>query len=610
MDMITYARLKKLLATGGNTELIESIITEEVTKVVGGADAKFDTLKEIADWIKSDTTGAAKMQTDISELKNNLTNIELTPGPQGPKGDKGDTGAAGKDGAQGPKGADGKTAYKYAQDGGYTGTEEEFASDLHEAMNPAQANWNENDETALTFIKNRPFYGEEGQYKWEKIVETASLNPPSGAYFAFVNISPCPDLIIGETYKVVIDGQEYIDTAKLREHSDGDSLYIGTNRKDSILSSTPFAPEEGELPFFITASHGGAICFFANHTGTITVDIYIQKPDIKLLDRRYINYIPGEKSAEKNVTYDGRDYICSFGAEIFNNYSDNLAIGGYSHAEGFMTTAIGENSHAEGEKTCAKGGASHAEGAETVAGAVYSHAEGYKTLAKNSASHSEGEKTLAEGYASHAEGYETKASGTYSHAEGYGTISATSFSHAQGTYNILDEDQNGPDLYGEGTWVGGGNVKTLDSTYTVYIINDTPHFNYKTGNYNFGNVTEVQAKDLKENDRILFDANVNAYFEIKSIKFIENDTKVEINCTQVGTSVFGKMGKYVHIIGNGGGEDARSNAHTLDWDGNAWYQGDVECSSIILRSSTEGSTKRFRLTINDSGNLTTTEITE
>ena len=31
---------------------------------------------------------------------------------------------------------------------------------------------------------------------------------------------------------------------------------------------------------------------------------------------------------------------------------------------------------------------------------------------------------------------------------------------------------------------------------------------------------------------------------------------------------------YAHIVGNGY-TDARSNAHTLDWNGNAWFQGDV-----------------------------------
>ena len=49
-------------------------------------------------------------------------------GAKGDKGDKGDTGATGPKGDTGPAGADGKTAYQYAQDGGYTGTEEEFAA--------------------------------------------------------------------------------------------------------------------------------------------------------------------------------------------------------------------------------------------------------------------------------------------------------------------------------------------------------------------------------------------------------------------------------------------------------------------------------------------------
>lgn len=50
-------------------------------------------------------------------------------GPQGPKGDKGDTGATGQAGANG---ADGKSAYQYAVEGGYTGTEAEFAAKLAE----------------------------------------------------------------------------------------------------------------------------------------------------------------------------------------------------------------------------------------------------------------------------------------------------------------------------------------------------------------------------------------------------------------------------------------------------------------------------------------------
>ena len=33
--------------------------------------------------------------------------------------------------------------------------------------------------------------------------------------------------------------------------------------------------------------------------------------------------------------------------------------------------------------------------------------------------------------------------------------------------------------------------------------------------------------------------------------------------------------KYAHIVGNGDSLITRSNAHTLDWEGNAWYQGEV-----------------------------------
>ena len=38
----------------------------------------------------------------------------------------------------------------------------------------------------------------------------------------------------------------------------------------------------------------------------------------------------------------------------------------------------------------------------------------------------------------------------------------------------------------------------------------------------------------------------------------------------------GDSGPYAHIIGNGISEDLRSNAHTVDWNGNAWYQGNIK----------------------------------
>ena len=67
------------------------------------------------------TPGVEKEFSDsIEQLKDSIID-ELETGAQGPKGDKGDRGETG------PSGDDGKSAYQYAQDGGYTGTEEDFA---------------------------------------------------------------------------------------------------------------------------------------------------------------------------------------------------------------------------------------------------------------------------------------------------------------------------------------------------------------------------------------------------------------------------------------------------------------------------------------------------
>lgn len=62
------------------------------------------------------------------------------------------------------------------------------------------------------------------------------------------------------------------------------------------------------------------------------------------------------------------------------------------------------------------------------------------------------------------------------------------------------------------------------------------------------------------------------------------------------------------IVGNGE-ELKNSNAHTLDWSGNAWYAGTVEGKALILPSSTTDSTKKFKITVDDSGTLSATEVT-
>ena len=87
------------------------------------------------------------------------------------------------------------------------------------------------------------------------------------------------------------------------------------------------------------------------------------------------------------------------------------------------------------------------------------------------------------------------------------------------------------------------------------------------------------------------------------------------------------QGKYAHIVGNGTSASACSNAHTLDWNGVPWFKGRPQFGGtamdngsqtvmangdkeIILTSSTANSTKKFKITVDDSGALTATEITQ
>ena len=55
-----------------------AIAAAKVAEIVAGADANFDTLKEIADWILNDTTGAADMANDIAALQGQMAGIDST----------------------------------------------------------------------------------------------------------------------------------------------------------------------------------------------------------------------------------------------------------------------------------------------------------------------------------------------------------------------------------------------------------------------------------------------------------------------------------------------------------------------------------------------------
>jgi len=172
-----------------------------------------------------------------------------------------------------------------------------------------------------------------------------------------------------------------------------------------------------------------------------------------------------------------------------------------------------------------------AEGSDTKASGWFSHAEGSGAIASGIISHAEGAGARATNYASHAEGEGSTASGYISHAEGQSTTASQHASHAEGQYTTA----SGISSHAEGSnTAASGYASHAEGAYTIA----SGGYQHVQGQYNI------------------------------------EDTE----------------GTYVHIAGNGD-TNQRSNAHTLDWDGNAWFAGDVYVSSTSGTNKDEGSKK-------------------
>lgn len=169
-------------------------------------------------------------------------------------------------------------------------------------------------------------------------------------------------------------------------------------------------------------------------------------------------------------------------------------------------------------------------GVNVEASGVNSHAEGSNTKASGSCSHAEGRITTASGYASHAEGMVSTASGQYCHAEGYGTISKGDATHAEG---------RGTTASGFSTHAEGSNT-TASGMHAHAEGNNTK----AGGVYSHAEGSNTEAKGNTQH-------------------------------VQGKYNVIDESNKYAHIVGGGTSNDKRKNIHTLDWEGNAEYAGDV-----------------------------------
>ena len=127
-------------------EFSETVITnlEDIRKAINtalaqakasgefdGADGITPTIGDNGNWYlgTTDTGKPSRGEKGDTGEKGEKGDTGAT-GPTGPKGDTGLQGPKGDTGATGATGADGKSAYSYAVDGGYTGTEAEFAAKL------------------------------------------------------------------------------------------------------------------------------------------------------------------------------------------------------------------------------------------------------------------------------------------------------------------------------------------------------------------------------------------------------------------------------------------------------------------------------------------------
>ena len=296
--------------------------------------------------------------------------------------------------------------------------------------------------------------------------------------------------------------------------------------------------------------------------------------------------------------------------EIFNDYIHNEATGEFSHAEGNSTTASGANSHAEGRDTTASGMYSHAEGYSTTASGYYSHTEGLNTKATGDYSHAEGSSTTASGKYSHTEGYNTTASGNHSHAEGQYTKASGNQQHVQGKYNIEDTVNKYAMIIGNGTsdnarsnafavdWNGniqcgktdingnfttygtingvditqissggGSGVGQVDGNKHGEIFNayDGSGKNVATGSYAHAEGYKTSAtgsgSHAEGNVTVAYGQNSHAegYYTYAAISEQHVQGRYNVKDTD---------GVYAMIIGNGTGDDTRSNRFTVDWNGN------------------------------------------
>ena len=296
----------------------------------------------------------------------------------------------------------------------------------------------------------------------------------------------------------------------------------------------------GKIAFaieFECVQEGGEITY-KWHTGvnedmrvisTITNDATVAQENVDVLEK-WKQELFSRKIPTKTSELENDSGFLATDGEISFGRKDGTFAGIQSVALGLDVEAFGDNSFAEGNNTVAYGD--------------NSHAEGYQSQATGQNAHSEGENNIASGQGAHAEGGAgTTASDKYAHAEGYGTTASAQAAHSEG-YNTY--------ATGKYSHVEGYNSKaTADMAHAE---------NYGTNASGKNSHAEGLISIAKGNG-----SHVEGFGTVASAKYQHVQGKYNVEDTE---------GRYAHIVG-GGSDAERRNIHTLDWEGNAEYAGDV-----------------------------------
>lgn len=294
--------------------------------------------------------------------------------------------------------------------------------EIKDNIKNSTADWNQNNENAADYVKNRTHWEEE-----EKVVLVDNLT-----YEDYNNEDhPKCTFVIGKKYDVIWNGTLYKD---LVCHYEDEWRVI--------------ASRENGCPFYIDDDGGDDLYISSNNGEDWTVSIRAGQLVIHKLDSKYLDLPTNLATTDDvqeavDVANNKMDINNPVGTGSFSmNRKAGTTVGDYSHAEGQETTASGTNSHAEGKSTIASGLHSHAEGSGTTASGINSHAEGNGTVASRSSQHVQGRHNIID-----TENSESS-EGKYAHIVGNGHSMAN-------RSNAHTLDWNGVGWFQGGLQVGG-----------------------------------------------------------------------------------------------------------------------------------------------------------